>query len=233
MQQIPFSLPHTHSYRPEDFIRSPANAEAYDWISAWPDWPLPYRGVNIFGPSGCGKTHLSHVFQARAQAVRLDGLKAFRDPGSSGAMHVILDDFDRPGLYDDEAVFHLLNHLSMQGGTALFLSVEAVGRLDVATNDLRSRLRALAAQQIHAPDDQLLTAVLRKKFADRQMAVPDSVIDYMVSHMDRQFAEADRLAQLTDSASLSAKKPVTQALVRQIMDAENNKQNDFDFDTKA
>ena len=56
MQQIPLTLPLPPSYDETSFVVGPANQPACDWLAKWPDWPLPYRAVNIFGPSGSGKT---------------------------------------------------------------------------------------------------------------------------------------------------------------------------------
>ena len=50
MQQIPLTLPLPPSYDETSFVLGPANQPACDWLAKWPDWPLPYKALNIFGP---------------------------------------------------------------------------------------------------------------------------------------------------------------------------------------
>ena len=52
--------------------------------------------------------------------------------------------------------------------------------------DLASRLRALPVVALTAPDDALLRAVLVKLFADRQLAVDESLVAFLADP-DRAF----------------------------------------------
>ncbi len=89
--------------------------------------------------------------------------------------------------------------------------------------DLRSRLRAITCQEITAPDDVLLVQVLQKMFADRQCNVPDTVIRYMVTHMERNFTTAFQLVGKIDTAALAAKKPVSRLDCKVDYDARNDR----------
>lgn len=217
MDQIPLSLPLAPSYAGDDFIAGGANQHALQWLSVWPDWTPPFRVLNIFGPSGCGKTHLSHIFADISSALRLQKLKDVKPVFEAEHKHFILDDFTLGTQYDLEAMFHFFNHLAEHNGTALILSAEPVARMACALQDLRSRLRAFSSVEITLPDDDLLMAVLEKMFADRQCAVHETVIRYMITHMERNFTVAYRLVAAIDSAALAAKKPITTAMVKQVM----------------
>ena len=74
----------------------------------------------------------------------------------------------------------------------------------------------------------MLEQVLVKMFADRQCSVPDGVIHYMVTHMERNFTTAYRLVAEIDRAALSAKKPVSLAVVKLVMMPDNGAL-EFDF----
>ena len=228
MQQIPLSLHLAPSYKPDAYIAGGANHSALQWLAAWPDWPLPYRALNIFGPSGCGKTHLSYVFEQRSGAHRLTHLQDISEIASLTARHFILDDFTLAERFSQEAMFHFFNHLATTGGTALLLSRQSVAQMDIGLADLRSRLRSIACQEIASPEDDLLEQVLVKMFADRQCSVPDGVIHYMVTHMERNFTTAYRLVAEIDRAALSAKKPVSLAIVKLVMMPDNGAL-EFDF----
>ena len=56
--------------------------------------------------------------------------------------------------------------------------------------DLASRLRALPVVALTAPDDALLRAVLVKLFADRQLAVDESLVAFLATRIERSFAAA-------------------------------------------
>ena len=218
MQQIPLTLPLPPSYDETSFVVGPANQQACDWLARWPDWPLPFRAVNIFGPSGSGKTHLSCLWHGRHEAVLLRELFRFDGDQFAGSRHMLLDDFDQPDRYDDTALFHLFNHITSVSGTLLILSQHPVAHYQSELSDLRSRLRSVATQEIHLPDDALLRDVLAKHFADRQCAVTAQILDYIVNRMERSFAAAQQTAADIDQLALARKTPVSLSIARQVLD---------------
>ena len=228
MRQIPLTLAIPPSYKRDNFIIGPANKRAMQWLNLWPEWPLPYRVLNIFGASGCGKTHISYVFEALSGACRLSGLKDIKGIIGADDRHFILDNFELEAAYDLEALFHFFNHLGSIGGTALLLSQQSAAQMDCPLNDLRSRLRVVTCQEITTPDDDFLAQVLQSMFADRQCSVPENVISYMVTHMPRNFTSAYHLVAAIDMAALATKKPVTLGLVKEVI-MPDNKALEFNF----
>ena len=218
MQQIPLTLPLPPSYDENSFIVGPANQEACDWLKKWPDWPLPFRSLNIFGPSGSGKTHLSCLWRGRHEAACLTNLKEFDESYFSDKRHILLDDFGQTAQYDETALFHLFNHINSVSGTILFLSRKPVAQYNSTLPDLASRLRSVASQEIHLPDDVLLKNVLAKHFADRQCTVTSQILDYIVNRMERSFAAAQQMAAQIDELALARKTPVSLAIARQVLD---------------
>ena len=218
MNQLPLTLPLPPIYDKDSFVVGGANKQALKWLERWPDWPLPLKALNIFGPSGSGKTHLSHLWAGGDEAVRINRLSNFNQDQLLQMRHVLLEDFGALGQYDDTAVFHLLNHISSVSGTLLILSREPVAQYNCSLSDLTSRLRSVAAQHIELPDDGLLKAVLAKHFVDRQCAVTDQVLNYIVNRMERSFSAAQRLAAEIDKLALSRKVPVSLTIARQVFD---------------
>ena len=103
-------------------------------------------------------------------------------------------------------MFHFFQSSGRHRGTALLLSRQSVPQMDIGLADLRSRLRSIACQEIASPEDDLLEQVLQTMFADRQCSVPDGVIHYMLTYMERNLLTAYRLVAEIDRAALSAKK---------------------------
>ena len=228
MCQIPLTLAIPPSYKRDNFIIGPANERAMQWLNLWPEWPLPYRVLNIFGASGCGKTHISYVFEALSGARRLSELKDIKGIIGSDKRHFILDDFELGAAYSLEALFHFFNHLGSIGGTALLLSQQSAAQMDCPLNDLHSRLRAVTCQEIIVPDDYFLAQVLESMFGNRQCSAPENVISYMITHMPRNFTSAYHLVAAIDMAALAAKKPITLGLVKEVM-MPDNKALEFNF----
>ncbi len=85
--------------------------------------------------------------------------------------------------------------------------------------DLVSRLAAVPTVEIGPPDDILVTQVLVKLFADRQIEVGPEVVSYLVTHMERSFDAARELVAAADTAALAGKRAVTVPLVREVLAA--------------
>jgi len=213
-RQIPIPFEHRPALERDDYLVTPANAEAVAWIDRWPDWPGPLLAV--WGPEGCGKSHLAQVFLARTGGRLLTA----PDAGAveTGSAYVI-EDLDRTGSLDEEALFHLFNALKSAEGRILVTARTAPSRWSIVLADLASRLKGSPAVEITAPDDTLLAALLVKHFADRQLRVDAEVVAYMVPRMDRTFQAAAALVAAIDAEAMARKRPVTVPLVRTVLEA--------------
>ncbi|TMJ27251.1 MAG: hypothetical protein E6G96_13280 [Alphaproteobacteria bacterium] len=86
-----------------------------------------------------------------------------------------------------------------------------------AIRDLGSRLRALPSVTLAPPDDMLLRAVLVKLFADRQIAVEESLVSYVLTRIERSFAAARKVVQQLDAEAMRRKRALTRALAAEIL----------------
>ncbi|WP_421728669.1 chromosomal replication initiator DnaA [Brevundimonas sp.] len=193
------------------FVRSPANAHAASVLDRWPD--SAGQVMAICGPEGCGKSHLAAVWAERVGALALNGSEASHiDLLSLEGRPVLLDIAQDAG---DETLFHLINLAQSDGGALLLVSRPSPRKWQVALPDLRSRLDAIRVVAIDEPDDTILAAILRTRFAERSITPAEDVIDYLIRRIDRSAAAAaDVVARLDETH-----RPVTKPLARQVLDA--------------
>ncbi len=206
----------TPSYAPEDFIAGTANAEALELMRRWPEWP--YSIALLYGPKGCGKTHLANLFAAKSKGALLDASRVGTTPADQllASHHSwVLDGLE--AVKDEAALAQLINHARSRGDYLLITASYPANQLAIALPDLKSRLVALPAVAMGAPDDALLAAVLAKSFADRQLKVAPNVLHYAVTHLERSYEAIQRFAASMDEASLAEGRAVTLPLVRRVL----------------
>jgi chromosomal replication initiation ATPase DnaA len=214
-EQLAFDLPATPRLGLADWIVSACNRAAFDTVMRWPDWPSPV--VVVAGPEGSGKSHLARIFAERA-AARIIAAEALADADPlalAAAGPIVVEDVG-PGT-DERALFHLLNAARAAGVAVLLTARPSRPAWVPEIADLASRLRAAQPVELAEPDDELLESLIEKLFADRQTRVDPSLPGYLARRMERSFAEAVRLVEALDRASLAAKRPITRAIAAQVL----------------
>lgn len=213
-EQLLLDLGHRAALGAEDFLPAPCNQEALAWLGRWPDWPGP--GLVLYGPEGCGKTHLARIFAAYADAARLEPGAPIEAEPVAHARALVLDPV--LPLSDELHLLRLYNRQRERGGHLLLTARRPVAAWPIRLPDLASRLRALPAVEVKAPDDALLGALLLKLFQDRQLRVSDGVITYLMQRMERSFAAARRIVAALDVLSLKRQRAITVVMVRDLLD---------------
>jgi chromosomal replication initiation ATPase DnaA len=215
-RQLPLDLPHAVSFRRDDFLESAANAEALSLVERWPDWPS--HAAAIVGPNGSGKSHLASIWaeQSGARTLPAHLLSKEEVPRSLSTGALVVENLNA-GEFDEPALFHLLNLAREDEASVLFTSALPLENGMAGLPDLASRLRAIPVAKLSAPDDALIAAVLVKLFADRQIAIEQDVIAYLLPRMERSLGNARTLVAEIDDAALAAGKPVTRAFVSTLL----------------
>lgn len=179
--------------------------------------PGPVQAAALYGPSGSGKTHLANAWASIAGARVIEAadltrdLVADLDPGT----FLAIENIDGAHAIDEVALFALFQ----QQRLVLFTARQHPRAWAAASPDLVSRFHALPACELGEPDDALLAGLARKLFADRQLTVPEPVIDRILRSIERSPAAVRDFVAKADAHALARKRPVTVQLVGELLDA--------------
>jgi chromosomal replication initiation ATPase DnaA len=215
-KQLALDLPLTPRYGREDFLVSPSNERAYALIERWPDWPDQI--LLLTGPQGSGKSHLAAIWAERAGARITDAaaLTQTEVPRALVTGALVIEDL-APERADEQAFFHLFNLAREEDAYVLVTAAQRSDLDGFRLPDLASRLRALPVIALTPPGDALLAAVLVKLFADRQLAVDEETVTFLLSRMERSLAAARDMVGRLDRAALSRGRRITRALASELL----------------
>lgn len=214
--QLTLDLPHRAALGAEDFLVSDCNLAAVRLIDAWPEWHD--RVQLLIGPPASGKTHLVRVWQALSGAPSLDPVNLdidFIDAMGEGTA-LVVEDADRIP-YDDKALFHLFNLAREKRLFVLLTARTPPARWGTSLPDLGSRLNALPAVEIGAPDEALLRTVMLKHFADRQLDIDPKILEFIALHIERSLAAAAEAVAAVDRAALATGRKISRQLVNEVL----------------
>ncbi|GAA0590624.1 DnaA regulatory inactivator HdaA [Paenochrobactrum glaciei] len=221
-RQLPFELKHQPGYERDNLIVAGSNRAAVDLVDRWPDWVAPV--VILAGPTGSGKTHMAQVWQEKTGALLVDPSNISADIQERASIQPMLIEDIGDVTLDETGLFHLINSVRQHAAQGPGPSLLMTSRLwpaawGVKLPDLASRLKAATVVEIAAPDDMLLTYVIHKLFADRQVDVEPYVVSYLVSRIERSLNAAIRVVDQLDRVALEQKSRITRILAAQVLNS--------------
>ncbi len=215
--QMILDLGHSPLLSRADFLASPASEAGLQAIAPGADWPG--GKMLLIGPEGSGKSHLAAIWAAENAAQIVTGRDlARRDLPGLGPQVVVEDADGVAGITEAEAALFHLHNLILPGGRLLITARSVPGDWGLGLPDLLSRMQAAALARLDPPDDTLLSAVLVKLFADRQIAVQANLIPYLLARMERSIGAARALVDRLDQLSLARGRALTRALAAELLD---------------
>ena len=194
MNQIALPLDWPAADREEDFLLSESNRAAFEHLRRWSLWPV--MATLLTGPRKSGRSLLGRLF------VRKTGGRLF----------------DNAESHDEEALFHAWNDAQARRRPLLIIADAPPPQWQVALPDLRSRLAATPQIEIGQPEDRMLGDLIVKLLADRGIAVPPDVPDYLVPRIERSYVAATRAVELLDRAMLSHHRRITVPMAKQTLE---------------
>lgn len=224
MQQI-LEFPIASSCGFDNFVVCDGNAAALRFARRIIDPAEPERLLYLHGPSGSGKSHL-----LKAIGKELAGGEAFpyfscREAPTadtllslfSGAAALLVDDLQL--IPDDGAVrgvlWQLFNDFHTAGRPVALAGLHPPRQLPHLDDHLVSRLLWGLVARVDASDDPSRRMILKKIADDRQVRVPDDVVDYILATTSREVGELIRFFEAVYRFSLAEKRRITLVLARE------------------
>lgn len=218
-KQLSFDLPSRPALGRNDFFVSPANAMAVATVDSWRSWPN--GKLVLTGPAGAGKTHLASVWASDTQAQVLDAADlAQADILSFARGPLVVEDVDKIAgdVAAEHALFHVHNLMREVKQPLLLTGSSAPSLWPLLLPDLASRMQGTTVIALDQPDDALLTAVVTKLFADRQLNPTPAATAYLTTRIDRSFEAAGRIVAAIDREALSERRRITRKFAAKVLE---------------
>ncbi|MGG6897724.1 DnaA regulatory inactivator HdaA [Rhizobium sp. BR 315] len=218
-EQLPLAFTHDPASGRDDLLVADPLSAAVRIVDSWPRWPSPV--VILAGPVGSGKSHLASIWSERCDATSIHPVAGSNAAVIAADGPVIFEDVDRLG-FDDTELFHVINSVRENGTSLLMTTRLWPMSWPVALPDLRSRLKAATVVEIGEPDEELLSQIIVKLFADRQLYIDDKLVLYIVNRMERSMNAAQLIVDRLDRLALARGTRITRVLAAEVLNELGN-----------
>jgi len=183
---------------------------------------LPEPVVYCWGSEGSGR---SHLLQAAVAEARRQGRHAVYAAAAEGLPEELpdllaVDDVEGLDAANQIALFSLINR-AREGGGAVLAAGDAAPQQLPLREDLATRLGWGLVFAIKPLNEADRATAMRERAAAHGLDLPDEVVRYLLGHCRRDLPSLLATVDDLDEYSLSLKRPVTVALVRELL---NNRQ---------
>ena len=194
----------------DDFFVSTSNKKAYSFVL---NKKIDNKKILLIGPNKSGKTHLGKIWQKNNNAVSYENNFEII---LNYKKNIFIDDFLKN--INEEQIFHLINHCSINKLTILLTSNKEVFEHNFLLKDLVSRLKTFNLLRINLPDDDLIINLIIKLLHDKQIIIKNKeIFHYILKRIERSYEEIFLLIENIDKLSLEKKRELTIPLIKKLL----------------
>lgn len=220
MQQF-FDFPVTPLFSFDSFVPCEGNAAALRFARRIVDPDDPEKLLYLHGPAGSGRTHL--LKSIASDSIPYVSLR--ESPGSdqllslfSGAAGLVVDDLHE--MPENErlqaSLWQLFNEFHTSGRIIAMAGLYPPRDLSTIDEHLSSRLLWGLVARLDTSDDHSRSMIIKKVAEDRQIRVPDDVIDYILSTASREVGDLIVCFNQLYRFSMAEKRRITLPLAREV-----------------
>ena len=194
----------------DDFFVSTSNKKAYSFVL---NKKIDNKKILLIGPNKSGKTHLGKIWQKNNNAVSYENNFEII---LNYKKNIFIDDFLKN--INEEQIFHLINHCSINKLTILLTSNKEVFEHNFLLKDLVSRLKTFNLLRINLPDDDLIINLIIKLLHDKQIIIKNKeIFHYILKRIERSYEDTFLLIENIDKLSLEKKRELTIPLIKKLL----------------
>jgi len=233
--QLIFDFPVIPRFSFENFVVCGGNQAAYQFARKLADGDGTENLLYVYGPEGSGKTHLltalSNAVGGRYLSFRDAGALYLGDYPSEGlsrlsdhfaeAPVLILDDLDLlPDIQEVRVeLWELFNAFYSTGRKIAIAGLLPPKELPHLDGHLTSRLLWGLVARMDVSDDDSRRMILKKLAEDRQMSLPDEVIDQMLLRVRRDIPSLVYALETINRFAIATKRKVGLRLAKESIDS--------------
>ena len=194
----------------DDFFVSTSNKKAYSFIL---NKKIDNKKILLIGSNKSGKTHLGKIWQKNNNAVSYENNFEII---LNYKKNIFIDDFLKN--INEDQIFHLINHCSINKLTILLTSKKEVFEHNFLLKDLVSRLKTFNLLRIDLPDDDLIINLIIKLLHDKQIIIKNKeIFHYILKRIERSYEDIFLLIENIDKLSLKKKRELTIPLIKKLL----------------
>lgn len=194
----------------DDFFVSTSNKKAYSFIL---NKKIDNKKILLIGPNKSGKTHLGKIWQKNNNAISYENNFEII---LNYKKNIFIDDFLKN--INEEQIFHLINHCSINKLTILLTSNKELFEHNFLLKDLVSRLKTFNLLRINLPDDDLIINLIIKLLHDKQIIIKNKeIFHYILKRIERSYEDTFLLIENIDKLSLEKKRELTIPLIKKLL----------------
>ena len=199
------------SYGRHDFIVGESNFEAVKWVDNFSKSKV--NGLVIIGPSASGKSHLVSTLKNKYKILQAEEINKEKI-NILGLKDLIIENIEK--IENHYFFLHVINVVKEKKFKALLTSRLSIKELNIKLEDLKSRLLAYSHSKILLPTDDVLRGIIIKISKDKGLLLSDTVINYILSHVDRSYHIINNFINELDQLSLIKKKKLRFHLLKSL-----------------
>ena len=211
-QTLPLKL--LPSYGRHDFIVGESNLEAVKWIDNFSKSKV--NGLVIIGPIASGKSHLISTLKNKYKILEAEEINEEKI-NILELKDLIIENIEK--IENHYFFLHVINFVKEKNFKVLLTSRLPIKELNIKLEDLKSRLLAYSHSKILLPTDDVLRGIIIKISKDKGLLLSDTVINYILSHVERSYSIINSFINELDQLSLIRKKKITIPFIKKFIES--------------
>ena len=211
-QTLPLKL--LPSYGRHDFVVGESNIEAVKWVDNFSKSKI--SGLVIVGPSASGKSHLISTLKNKYKILKAKEINEEKI-NILELKDLIIENIEK--IENHYFFLHVINVVKENKFKVLLTSRLSIKELNIRLEDLKSRLLAYSHSKILLPTDDVLRGIIIKISKDKGLLLSDTIINYILSHVDRSYSTINSFINELDQLSLIRKKKITIPFIKKFIES--------------